>query len=239
MGNNFGANRGGGAGVADWVPNIPADLPANAPDVQDNNLNQPYRNQILDVVFQWAVPSLCVAALAYTEYLRKKKEAQLDACQQESELNCILVGRNRNTHFGPNSGTLSEVLKVAEDQEDKVFQDKMEKLKYYEQGLETILDIKCSLFKHRDGRERLEEEMVGNLIKQDSDLSSVISYHGIREVAKYDDRFCGNSKATNGKLRQLYVQNWQLQLQRDKYRNIVQALHNIGDPASKTGQRHK
>ena len=119
------------------------------------------------------------------------------------------------------SGSVAETIKTLQHEEEKTFKEQMKKIEYYDKGLETFLDIKCSWVKKKQQRLDLQDEMLRNL---GGNTNNVINYLELKDIFKYDSIFCGNDKKSNGKLRQLYVQNWKLQVERDKYKNILEKL---------------
>ena len=114
---------------------------------------------------------------------------------------------------------LSDIEQAANEQ----YKMQLEELKSYEDGLRTILDIRCSLFKSRELREQVEDSLIKGLA--DNKLGDVVSYNDLKTVYKYDGSyFCGKNADENGKLRPLLVRNWKLQVELNKYRNIVDSL---------------
>ena len=51
-----------------------------------------------------------------------------------------------------------------EVQEEKKLREKREQLKVYEKGIETILDIKCSIFKEKGKRIELQDKLASKEI---------------------------------------------------------------------------
>ncbi len=142
----------------------------------------------------------------------KARDIQLEHDQKVTYLkNCL----NSYKHTPPFQ------LYNIEQEENATYRNKIEKVRYYEQGLETILDIKCSIVKPRQKREKIQDEMIEKLFSKDRDLSDIVTYAAVKDVASHDWHFCGLTKETNGKLRQLYGHNWKLQLELQKYKNIV------------------
>ena len=117
--------------------------------------------------------------------------------------------------------SLAETIKILEHEEDEKLKKHLMKIGYYDKALETFLDIKCSWVKKKQERLDLQEQLLRNT---SSDANTVINYLELKEIFQYDPFFCGSDKQSNGKLRQLYVQNWKLQVERDKYKNIVEKL---------------
>ena len=113
-------------------------------------------------------------------------------------------------------------VREIEKEEDVLYNERLKKVKYYEQGLEKVLDIRCSVFKTRQEREKVQDELVNRLFNADKDMSDIIKYDALKDVYTNDWQFCRLTKESNGKLRQLYVKNWKLQLELDKYKNIVE-----------------
>ena len=70
-------------------------------------------------------------------------------------------------------------------------------------------------------KDDLQDELLRSL---GSDANNVINYLELKDIFENDSIFCGNDKTSNGKLRQLYVQNWKLQVERDKYKNTLDKL---------------
>ena len=117
--------------------------------------------------------------------------------------------------------SIAETIKLLQHEEDEKLKKQLMKIGYYDKALETFLDIKCSWFKKKQERLELQEQLLRNT---GNDTNTVINYLELKEIFQYDYIFCGNDKESNGKLRQLYVQNWKLKVERDKYKNIVEKL---------------
>ena len=113
-------------------------------------------------------------------------------------------------------------LESVEEEEDVKYKEKLEHLKYYEDGLETILDIRCSMFKPRDQRQVIEDDLINRLA--DNNIGHVVKYTQLRDIYTHDYKFCGSNRKENGKLRQLYVQQWRHQLAMEKHDNIMKRM---------------
>ena len=123
--------------------------------------------------------------------------------------------------------TIPMVVASLEKQEDRELQAKESQLKVYERGLMDILDIRCSAFKDSNNRKRIEEDLIKRMMTPDFKLQDLQMYSGLQEVYQNDYRFCGPNAQQNGKLRQLYVKQWKLQLELKKYKNIVERLKKV------------
>ena len=115
-----------------------------------------------------------------------------------------------------------------EKDEEKKMEKIKEQLLIYEQGLEDILDIKCSLFKDSNLRIEKQDELINNLAS--NEVNNVISYRELKDVFNNDGQFCGRYKEENGKLRFLYAKQWVLQMELNKYKNIVDRLKEMQSP---------
>ena len=120
--------------------------------------------------------------------------------------------------------SIAETIKILQYEEDEKLRKQLMKIGYYDKALETFLDIKCSWVKKKQERLDLQDQLLRNA---GSDASSIINYLELKEIFQYDSIFCGSDKQSNGKLRQLYVMNWKLQVERDKYKNIVEKLKQL------------
>ena len=120
--------------------------------------------------------------------------------------------------------SIAETIKILQYEEDEKLRKQLMKIGYYDKALETFLDIKCSWVKKKQERLNLQDQLLRNA---GSDASSIINYLELKEIFQYDSIFCGSDKQSNGKLRQLYVMNWKLQVERDKYKNIVEKLKQL------------
>ena len=116
------------------------------------------------------------------------------------------------------------MLAHIEREEKELQQVKLAQLGYYEEGLKTILDIRCSVFKPRAHREKLEAELIGSLSSTYLGRNGIVTYRALREASQYDQFFCNTDRETNGKLRQLYMTNWKLQLELEKLRRTLDRL---------------
>ena len=128
------------------------------------------------------------------------------------------------TPMWKDKSTLKDVLNALEKEEIKKEKEQLQKIRYYEEGLETILDIRCSFFKSKDRRFKIQDDLLSNLLAGPGDINHVIGYDDLKAVFDHDHQFCDRDRKSNGKLRQLYVKNWRLQVERDKYKNIVDKL---------------
>ncbi len=100
----------------------------------------------------------------------------------------------------------------------------MQKIKYYEEGLETILDIKCSPITPKERRKPVQQQHILRL-QTDPAMRLVIREDDLRAVIDHDDKFCGGKgPASNGKLRHLYAQIWRLKVERNKYKSVVEKI---------------
>ena len=124
----------------------------------------------------------------------------------------------------PQRSSIAETIKILQHEEDEKLRKQLMKIGYYDKALETFLDIKCSWVKKKQERLDLQDQLLRNA---GSDASTIINYLELKEIFQYDSTFCGSDKQSNGKLRQLYVMNWKLQVERDKYKNIVEKLKQL------------
>ncbi len=161
----------------------------------------------------------------YQDYQHSRKESALKN-ERDSTARALLhtrqavSGQIQGPSVAP-SGSVAETVKKLQRLEEEKYEAQMKKIAYYEQALETFLDIKCSWVKKKQQRLAVQDEMVKKL---DTPPCGVVSHLELKEIFENDAVFCGNDRKTNGKLRHLYVQNWKLQVERDKYRNIVESL---------------
>ncbi len=93
-----------------------------------------------------------------------------------------------------------------------------------ERWLEEILDIRCSRFKDHKQREKLQHELIAK--RESLTIADIVSYKELIDVYKYDGLFCGNNRRENGKLRQLYMQQWRLKVEVDRAQTILRKLEN-------------
>ena len=145
----------------------------------------------------------------------KEKDLQIEKFQQiasqEQQINETQLIRNMRIK-----------IDKLEEEEMKKHARKQYELQVYEKGLEKILDIQCSPFKSRLDREKIEDHLIGSLPSMS--VNTAITYSHLKDIFQEDWRYCGSNAESNGKLRFLYAQQWKLQLDRDKYRNIVEGL---------------
>lgn len=116
-----------------------------------------------------------------------------------------------------------------EQEEHRKLQDKLRKLEHYEKWLETVLDIRCSRFKYKDTRFLLQDDLISNLSSDEySGIKNHVNYKELKNIYENDHHFCGKNRHENGKLRQLFVRQWKLQMELEKQRSIterVKCLH--------------
>lgn len=105
-------------------------------------------------------------------------------------------------------------------EENQKMQEKLKHLKFYEKGLEEILDVRCSLFKSRHNRKVIEDHLVLQLSDEHSAISHIVKYPQLKDIYENDHNFCSWRKETNGKLRFLYIKQWKVQLDRERLQNI-------------------
>ena len=163
--------------------------------------------------------------LVYKDYHHKKKEAKMEN-ERDRLMRSLIRCRQATTDQTSElrvvqRSSIAETIKILQHEEDEKLRKQLMKIGYYDKALETFLDIKCSWVKKKQERLELQEQLLRNT---GSDANTVISYLELKEIFQYDPIFCGSDKQSNGKLRQLYVQNWKLQVERDKYKNIVEKL---------------
>ena len=161
----------------------------------------------------------------YKDHHHRKKENEIKAEREKLMRSLVQIrqaaaGQTVNPKV-VTSGSIAETIKILQNEEEKNTQEQLKRIHYYDKGLETFLDIKCSWVKKRQQRLDLQDEL---LRKIGSDTNNVINYLELKDIFENDSIFCGNDKTSNGKLRQLYVQNWKLQVERDKYKNILDKL---------------
>ena len=118
-----------------------------------------------------------------------------------------------------------QYIKKIETEENLKLQEQYHKLQYYEDQLETILDIRCSPFKSRNKREALQELTVSSLSdSKHATVGDTVKYKHLKDIYDYDHRYCGNTKEENGKLRHIYIQQWKLELELQNSRNILKRI---------------
>ena len=122
---------------------------------------------------------------------------------------------------------LRDVISNVEEDAEKKRQKSLETIELYDQSLKEIMHIKCSTFKRKEVREKMEDQLVTDLGKQSADLFRIATYSDVKNVIQHDSKFCGDSKESNGKLRQLYVQNWKLLLELEKQRSILRKIKEV------------
>ncbi len=111
------------------------------------------------------------------------------------------------------------------EQEELKEKDQLQKIRTYEEGLEEILDIRCSLYnpyKSRFRRYEIQDELISNV--RNGPRDQVIEVGDLQKVYEYDWRFCRNTRKSNGELRQLYAKTWKLKVERDKHKNVVEKV---------------
>jgi hypothetical protein len=131
---------------------------------------------------------------------------------------------------------VNELLLELEREENIVRLGKLKELKVYDETLEQILDVRCSMFKKKEQRIHLQNILVNNLTKPGSRVQGLDMYKGLDDVFTHDHLFCGNTKEQNGKFRKLYVEQWRMKVELQRYKNIVERLK-IG--LGMTGQESK
>ena len=164
---------------------------------------------------------------AYIQYRHKKERERL---LEEHRIDCEniqgLIGKTKEDY------SISDIVRETEEEEMTRLYKNYQELHYYEEGLKTILDIYCSPFKRKDERIKLQDHLMSKAFDSDSAVGKVVTYDSLQDIYRHDTssrRFCSNSKEDNGKLRQLYVQQWKTQLERDMYRNIIAKLKRLGN----------
>ncbi len=119
---------------------------------------------------------------------------------------------------------MQATISNVEEKEAKRAAKRKKDLDVVDEYLERILDIRCSLFKDHKRRERLQDELV---VKRETlHLADIVSYKELREIFKHDGQFCGKKRQDNGKLRQLYMQQWRLKVDVDQAQSVLMKLKN-------------
>ncbi|XP_074656907.1 uncharacterized protein LOC141910088 [Tubulanus polymorphus] len=215
-------DRGGGAAIP-W--NISEAGPIN-------DLNYPHSSQMFYFVLHGMIPLIGVCLFAYTAKRYEKDRRQMEnTCVN---LNQFMSSARRQTDANsstktPLGSTMSkndtlQLLEKLESDENRKMSRKMSKLQTYDQELEKILDIRCSLFKRHRDRDILQRKLVADLTRPDNPLHDLDVYNGLTDIFRYDYLFCGQAKKDNGKFRQLYVRNWKLETELNKHKAIIERL---------------
>ena len=116
--------------------------------------------------------------------------------------------------------SLKDVIHSLEVEENSKEDEQLLTIDDYEEDIESFLDIRCSYFKRKELRLSIQETLISKL----STIKDIIKYKDLMTIFENDHKFCGYDKQSNGKLRQLYVKYWQLLVERNKYKNIVEKL---------------
>jgi hypothetical protein len=104
------------------------------------------------------------------------------------------------------------------ESEKVIVKDQQEALKELHRRLEEIERSACGFSIKRDQRVKMESRVLGQLENGDlRALNGVVSQHQLLEIFRYDPEFCGE----NGKLRQLYVKQWEIQMEINKWRRVA------------------
>ncbi len=102
----------------------------------------------------------------------------------------------------------------ASNAENERAQKRYKNLKEVAADLEEILDIRCSYFKSRDQREKLQRELLEK--RRRLDLSDIVTHGELEDIFEKDVSFCGYTRKENGRLRHVYMQHWKLKVQEEK-----------------------
>lgn len=108
-------------------------------------------------------------------------------------------------------------------------QQKLQQLKYYENGLEAVLDIRCSAFKLKENRLFLQDQLMSQLSSEEfSGIRDHVKYDHLKLIYDHDHHFCGRNKQENGLLRHVFVMYWKSRLALEEQEMInarVKYLH--------------
>ncbi len=149
---------------------------------------------------------------------------QLTKSVKPSTVFCMLAAYHNQYQKNKLFEDLIDELKKKLEREDEKEKEQVKDMKYYEEGLETILDIKCSPRTPWERRIPIQQQRISRL-QTDPAMRLVIREDDLRAVIEHDDKFCGGrGPASNGKLRHLYAQIWRLKAERNKYKSVVEKI---------------
>ena len=104
------------------------------------------------------------------------------------------------------------------------YAEQVRKLDWYDEGLKTILDIRCSRLRPRKGRHQLETDVMASLSMEHTLPKDVNIFFGVKDAIDHDHLFCGTNRENNGKFRQVYMQLYRQKLELVKQRAILERL---------------
>ncbi|XP_013412297.1 coiled-coil domain-containing protein 127-like [Lingula anatina] len=105
---------------------------------------------------------------------------------------------------------------------------KLKELAKYEALVHRYLDIRCSVFKSRQGRMEIEQQAL-SLLDKEKVLQGVSVAEGLNQIFSHDYRFCARNPNKNGKLRFAYSKLWKTQIEKQKHEKILKELKNLTD----------